>query len=537
MPAGRRKRVADSKSRSSKNSKPKSHDDNNSTLEDAGAEPDPVKVRAALLQTVRNYEAFASLFVAHGSSSSLLGSYHMNIVHQRKLLLQTIVHWDNDTSSKEFFSSLQMSVEHVLEHQLHIPESAFATDQDDDHDDPHFVITPDERSDMALIFLRYAATCVLETLESKHHSHKQQQYPIVRLLHDALDELDASCGPSAVPVVLEIVKLCEKWWLCDGGDSSLRETVILNALPHIVRTYQFSRIYAVRHALELVDWNHLHTADPEYDQENQKRFLHLVMGCVSQPKLKNQTHSEGIRLVSYLLSILPEQTHNSIRSQLPDTSRAMAKAYGHIYYRAMNAKDASENQNDGSTSTIAEFLTELVYAILHVENTKLYLNLKILLQPFHKEPTFCDTFYGPLLFRNMASANPKVRARAIQVLEELHLTRTQLELAVQKLLDDGLLVDTDERVRMTAGSTAAHILQRYWNVLDTTEIRRVLNRKCIIIIIIFFLKNNVSKHCDRCIPFLTECMKKKKKKKPCKSQAWSQSTHPMPHQLPSGLVQ
>jgi hypothetical protein len=399
----------------------------------------------------------------------------MNIVAQRKLLSQTIADWD-DVSNREFLTRLQASVEYVLEHQLHIPESAFATDQDHEETDD-FVITPDERSDGALTFLRYAAACVLTTLETTKHHPLKEQYPIVRLFHDTLDELDASCGPSAVPAVLEIVKLCEKWWLI-GGDSSLRETVILNALPHIVRTYQFSRIYAIRHALELVDWNHRRTAEPESDPENQKRFLQLVMSCVSQPKLKNQTNSEGIKFVSYLLSILPEQTHNSIRSQLPDTSRAMAKAYGHIYHRAMNAKDASDNPNDSTSSTtIADFLTDFVYAILHVENNKLYQNLKILLQPFHKEPTFCDTFYGPLLFRNMAAANPKVRARAVQIIEDLHLSRTQLEMTVRKLLDDGLLVDADERVRVAAGSTAAHILQRYWNVLDTTDIRRILNRK------------------------------------------------------------
>ena len=374
-------------------------------------------------------------------------------------------------------------------------------------------IAPDAASTRALLFMR--SCCLLteaylrglverrsDPSSSAAGGNADREYGVIdeafqvaELLHDALFSLQ-SCGPVAVRVQSSISAMCEYWW---HSSFEGREQLVTMLVPLLVAKTldgaaaksDVKRLHAIRDALDLLDF-----ADPSIDY-----LRSLLLRTASSPHYLRT--AEGRRIIAHLFRLdadLVGDLHRSIRVQIPDAKKTILDSYGDIYLRAWrDAAAAVEDSGAGSEEeesadeirvAIEEnALQDLMMASLHVADPKLARSVRVVLTPLHRAKKSPDVdqllhrMYGPILWRALAAANPLVRLNATPVLADTFPLRDpdegedRTEAVVGKTVDvlTSLLRDPEPRVRVAASHAAGRILASFWDVLQTADIRRLLN--------------------------------------------------------------
>lgn len=507
MPRGPRRKVPPAESSNSNSS----INNNSVFLENDNKENGVIKTftkedaelaRAALLNavkdnkdTTRSTRPFLNLFGAAGSNSNAsitLLKPGLSMREQRRMLLRAL---QQDSTKKEvartYFASLQNLVRHVVERQEFIPESAFANDDEEEQDDDQKV-TPDARSTEGLQFLYYATLCVKSYFTGLVEQGKQglviaEVHEIAVALHDTLDQLETSWGPDAANAHQAIVALCETWWLHNGVN---REDLIGQALPAIVgaamhcNKSDIKRLYSIRSALQVID----------FEDADSEAFLSLLMHVASSPACLKT--AEGKRFLAHLFSLgsstMRRKLHYSIRAQIPDNKESILQDYSEVYFTAW--KDAPPDERQALETDV---LQDLMYAVLHAANPSLVQSLLIVLSKFHDNKQSADVealmyrMYGPVIWRAMTAANARVRINAVSVFAQVFPLQQAASTTTTKTTANNnntavhkgctalkqLLQDPDPRVRVAASAAVAQILSVFWDVIPSNEIRSLLNRK------------------------------------------------------------
>jgi len=372
-------------------------------------------------------------------------------------------------------------------------------------------IEPDAASTEALHFMR--ACCLLAeaylrglverrpavgnaTNTDREHGIIDEAFQVAELLHDALFSLQ-SCGPDAVPVQSGISAMCEYWWHSrfEGREqlvTMLVPLLVAKTLDGAASKSDVKRLCAIRPALDLLDF-----ADPSIDH-----LRGLLLRTASSPLYLRIP--EGRKVISHLFRLdadLVPDLHRSIRAQIPDAKKTILEAYGDIYLRSWKDADAAVEEwvagtdEEESARTLRSAiedhaLQDLVVAALHVADSAVAKSVRVVLAPLHRAKKVPEIdqllhrLYGPVLWRALSAANSLVRLNAIPVLADTFPLRDPIDegedrtaAVVTKTVDVlmALLRDPEPRVRVAASNAAGRILVSFWDVLQTADIRRLLN--------------------------------------------------------------
>jgi hypothetical protein len=438
---------------------------------------------------------FLNLFVSSNTSRSILPK--LSTRDQKQLLLDAVRSFTK-SHARRFFSALNNMVNKVINEEEYIPESAYhednnEDDENNDDDDEGSEIIADTQSSEALQFLNWSAVTVqtyLESLNEKHLNKKAQLsitgevFEVAVSLHNILFQLN-SCGPDAVAVQSTIVALCEDWWQANGAQ---REMLVAQTLPLLViaalgtessSKSDVKRLFQMRQALEIID----------FADSSSNSLRSLLLRVASSPLCLRLP--EGKRLLASLFHVdgtLMKDMHQAMRVQIPDAKKTELQAYAEIYFRAWKEAPTTEIQE----VVESEVLSDLMYAVIHVGNPNMTKSLLTVLEPFHdakKNPAvegLLHRMYAPILWRSMSAANAKVRVNAALVLAEVFplqdASHTQTEASIRKGCTglNSLLQDRDPRVRVAGSEAVAKILSTYWDVVPSTDIRTLLNRKYLV---------------------------------------------------------
>jgi len=209
------------------------------------------------------------------------------------------------------------------------------------------------------------------------------------------------------------------------------------------------RLYAIRTAFMLVDWNDASSNSLKY----------LVQVCYTNPLFLKS--ADGIKLLSFCFALGPEMIeliHASIKSQIPSCSTDVLKSYGDIYFKAwkglanVTIKTAVDDEDEvtqlitrldlAPEATIRNFIEEtciqdLMNHAVRAQNRVKITNpttgrqmqcnmanrLRILLESgFHSQKrqpgvdAMLMRMYEPILWRNLGVANVAVRKNALLLL-------------------------------------------------------------------------------------------------------------------------
>jgi hypothetical protein len=432
---------------------------------------------------------FLNLFVSSNTTRSIIPG--LTTRDQKQLLLDAVRSFSK-SHARRFFSALNNIVNKVINEEDYIPESAYHEDNNEDNDDEEddSEIIADTQSSEALQFLNWSAVTVqtyVESLNEKNSNKKAQLsitgevFEVAVSLHNILFQLN-SCGPDAVAVQSTIVALCEDWWQANG---SQREMLVAQTLPLLViaalgtgssSKADVKRLFKMREALDIIDF-----ADSSSDS-----LRSLLLRVASSPLCLRLP--EGKRLLASIFHVdgtLMKDMHQAIRVQIPDAKKTELQAYAEIYFRAWKEAPTTEIQN----AVESQVLSDLMYAVIHVGNPNMTKSLLAVLEPFHDAKKnaavegLLHRMYAPILWRSMSAANAKVRVNAALVLAEVFplqdASHTQTEASIRKGCTGlkSLLQDRDPRVRVAGSEAVAKILSTYWDVVSSTDIRTLLNRK------------------------------------------------------------
>lgn len=413
--------------------------------------------------------------------------------------------------ARRFFGALSPILKKIIEEESYVPASAYESDVDEENSDggskknrkqetidPSDVV-PDATSTEALEFLKASCLCLgayLEGLVERRSDtsadNDRKRYPVMdevfavaELLHGVLFSLH-SCGSKGVQVQATIATLCETWWQQRFVD---REAMVVQLMPFLAaksldtsaQKADVKRLFLIRDALGVLD----------FENESIAYLKSLLLRTVSSPLFLKMT--EGKRFVAslfYLHQSMVQDLHQAIRVQIPEAKKQILQAYGDIYFRAWR-----ETEPDSQVRNAIEemALQDLMYAVLHVATPGTAKSLMTILEPFHaakKTPeveNLLHRMYGPILWRSLRAANPRVRVNAATILSATFPLKAssaghkEMERAVQKGAKTlkSLLTDNDPRVRVAGSEATATVLATFWDVLPTTDIRTLLNRKCI----------------------------------------------------------
>jgi condensin-2 complex subunit G2 len=468
-------------------------DKENAAAVSAFSKEDLKCARDALLCSINDENStrpFLNLFGAACSNSNVPSFLKAGFsIREQRQMLQTALQQPDSAKSdfaRQFFGSLSILVNLVIERQEFVPESAF---EDSSQGDDDAELVPDARSTEGLQFLQYAALCVRVYFTSLAEKSKQklkvpELFSTIVALHGVLVQIDVAWGSDAVHAQQSIVALCETWWLNNGEN---REDVIGHALPVLVEAAVVSksdvkRLYVIRSALEVIELDDADSAD----------FVSMLLRVASSPTCLKS--SEGKRFLSYLFSLGPtmlQKLHFSIRAQITGNKKSILQDYGDVYFSAW--KDATTEEARVTFET--EVLQDLVHSVLHAANPSLVTALLQVLSRYHdakqnvEVEALLHRLYGPVLWRATAAANAKVRVNAVRVLSKVFpLQQPQQKARNGKHIADSavlkacaalrkLLLDPDPRVRVASSEAVAHILCVFWDGIPSNEIRRLLNRK------------------------------------------------------------
>jgi len=479
-------------------------------------------------------QPFVSLFSKRSDRSALLGVIRSSKFHK--------------THARRLFNALCPIIENVVENEIYIPLSAYddeveensetndsvqqqsqqATNQESRKqsstefcsscDENPDVITPDERSTQALLFLKYSAMTVHAYLENllqrrpvvnglkDQQPSSQRVFSIIEevwknaeLLHDILFSLH-SCGVEGMFVQKAISAMCEKYW---NGQFSDREVLVTQLIPYlVVKTLDgnatkadLKRFRDMRYALMLLDFK---------EESGIAHLKTLLLRTVSSPLYLK--HPEGRKMVAFLFQLdceLVSDLHTAIKVQIPLAKRGVLEAYGDIYWNAWKeassiatgqiAEKLGVEEGDSKThirKAIEEnALQDLMYSALHVASPHIARSLRILLEPIHSQKKNPEVdqllyhMYGPILWRALSATNPLVRIHASSIFAEVYplhdprAGKNHLKEVTTKSVDTlmSLLNDYDPKVRVAGCDAAVRILGVYWDAVNTRNIRSILN--------------------------------------------------------------
>jgi len=441
---------------------------------------------------------FVRLFVSSNNTRSIKPG--ISIREQKRILLDAVGGFSK-VHSRRFFGALDNIIQSVVEAGTYIPESAYQDNDGDCNGDQGVDVTPDPRSSEHLHFLNFAALSLKAYVEGQMKKQPTKKAPLVVVdeafhvaerLHNVLFSLN-SCGPDAVEPQSNIVAVCECWWI---ANIEHREMLILQALPLVVyatlgedsSTTKSSvrRLFLMKEAFAVVD----------FDDESAAPLKSLLFRVASSPMCLKT--SEGKRFLAFLLQAdmtLLKGIYQAIRVQIPDAKTSILEAYGEIFFRAWK-----EAQEQGVRDNIeSEILSDLIYAVIHVEKPRMVQSLLTILEPFHtaqKTPeveNLLYRMYGPILWRSLSAANYKVRINSAQVLAHVFplqdSSHTQTNQAIMKACGalKSLTLDRDPEVRAAGSEAVAMVLSTYWDVIPSTEIRSLLNSKLIQFLLLCYL--------------------------------------------------
>jgi Condensin II non structural maintenance of chromosomes subunit len=445
---------------------------------------------------ISNIRPFLNLFGAATSNSNVPKQLKdgLTMREQRHLVLQTVKALSEDEASL-LFASLATMVQNVVDKQLHIPESAFATEDNegDEYNDDRDIVL-DAKSKTGLSFLYYVALCVSSFVETRldgdKHGARRMMIPseVIRTaisLHDVLDQIESSWGIEAADALNLIASLCDTWWVKNGPS---KEDLILQSLPifveaalaHSSTKAAVQRLWNVRTALQTID----------FEDDASGNFGSLLLNLASLPHILQST--EGKRLLSFIMVALGptmrNKLHQAIRVQIPGNKKSILQAYGTIFFTAW--KEAVDK--DEPNPIESDVLQDLVYSILHAASPSTVESLHIVLEPFHEHKKnagverLLHRLYGPVLWRCLAAANAVVRVNAARVLMAVfplqgrrsHPNNMVSSNPIEKGMDalTALLQDPDPRVRVIGSEAVTKILTTYWDALPSKSIRNLLNR-------------------------------------------------------------
>ena len=428
-------------------------------------------LRQSLFEAVEVSEAvqpLVDLFLYH-SPSVCDGSPR----DQRVALLECVASLAK-APARRLFDGICRILTKIVDDELFVPESAYEDDEEVDGD-----VVSDAQSSLALNFLKVTALCMESYMESlveksgdstKTLTVIEEVFKVMEKLHGCLFSLQAS-GDEGLAVQHKICALCESWWKHNFQD---RECMVVQLLPLLVAKSldesaskaDIKRLFVIRQALDVLD----------FEDETSADIKSLLLRTVSSPLyIKNV---EGRRLISYLFGHIPVDLHQAMRVQIPDAKKTVLEAYGEIYFRAWKESDNTYNLEE-------TVLQDCCYALIHVANPTMVKSLHTILEPFHQAKTGTQVqqllyrLYGPILWRSLRAANPRVRVNAASVLGAVFPLADGVDVkkAVQKATAalKNLLQDTDPRVRVAGSEATATVLVTYWDALPTTDIRVLLN--------------------------------------------------------------
>ena len=408
---------------------------------------------------------------------------HLTPREQREFLLKIIASFHKGYA-RRFFAGLHEMLGSVINDEAFVPESAFDENGDEGE------IEADAESTEALHFLKASTLAIQAHLEAlverrtktdsvvKTYHVIDEIFACVEALHNILFTLQV-CGDEGMAIQALVASLCEFWWNQRFVD---RESMVVQLLPLLLaksldeaaKKQDIKRLFHVRDGLDVLDWK----------DESSRDMRELLLRTVSTPLFL--TTIEGKRLISTFFLLdesLITDFHKAIRVQIPDAKSAVLKVYGEIYFTAWKESERFPEIRNSIEETA---LQDLMYAILHIEHPTTVKNLRTVLEKFHenKKTTEIESLlhrmYGPILWRSLTAANPRVRVNATMILAETFPLQdgiSQADHAVHKGIRalNVLLVDIDPRVRVAAAAATAQILSIYWDVLPTKEIRTLMN--------------------------------------------------------------
>ena len=383
-------------------------------------------------------------------------------------------------SARRLFDGIRNSLKGIVDNELFVPESAYSEEGGDGEGEQHQIIVSDAQSSLALSFVKVTAHCMEGYMQglverrgdssTRTISVVEEVFEVMEMLHGCLISLQAS-GDNGLLVQQKISSLCESWWKNNFQD---RECMVVQLLPLLVARSldesatkaDISRLFGIRHALDVLDFDDASSAD----------IKSLMTRTVSSPLYIKTI--EGKKLISYLCEHIPSDLHQAVRVQIPDAKRTTLEAYGEICFRVWK-----ESPNSDAIEEI--ILQDLCYAIVHVGNPNMVKSLHTILEPFHKgqasQPVkeLLHRLYGPILWRSLRAANPRVRVNAALLLAVVFplADGVNMERAVQKGTSalKFLLQDTDPRVRVAGSEATATVLVSLWDALPAADIRALLN--------------------------------------------------------------
>jgi condensin-2 complex subunit G2 len=466
-------------------------------------------VRRALFAAIEESDhdtAFIRLFQSSNHCGTLLPG--LSTKQQRSLILATVQGFHKG-HARRFFSGVKTIVEGIVSEEAFIPESACYAEGEEDHrqEEIDFTdITPDTKSTEALQFLKYSAMCVDAYLDgrkpvavesSSKQTSKQQKpqqlsiiaqvYDVALDLHNVLFSLQ-SCGAEGTLTLNTILSLCENWWHANGAN---RENLIVQCLPLVVlqtmdgdnnlQKSQVKRLFQLRDAFQVIDF-----ANPSSDA-----LRSLLLRVASNPLCLSMP--EGKRFLAALFQepLLVSDLHIAIRAQIPEARKTVLTAYGEIYFKAW--KDAADAPEEIREAIEHEALQDLMHGVIHVASPATHKSILTLLEPIHehakKSPEMeglLFRLYGPILWRSLSVANPRVRCSAMAVLAQVFPlqdpshTQTQVAIAKGTSALKSALKDADPRVRVAGSEATAKICAFFWSALPAADIRMLLNRTYIV---------------------------------------------------------
>lgn len=437
---------------------------------------------------------------AREQSATLLGSIRSHKFHKGY--------------ARRFFAGMTSILKKVVDGEEYVPVSAYESDEDDEKEGGigdyssnsrgksstsiknQKEIVPDEDSTEALMYMKACALSVNAYLDGlfdrrsendppgKEYDVIDEAFAVGELLHDVLFSLQSYCGAEGLQVQTVVASLCEKWWHKHFID---RDYMVVQLIPFLVvrsldgsaQKSDVKRLFMMRDAFQLLDF-----------EEKTIAYLHsLILRTVSSPLFLHMV--EGRRLVAYLFGLhasLVRDLHKAIRVQIPEAKKTILESYGDIYFRAWKE---SEPDSPVRSSIEEVALQDFMFAVLHVATPTMAKSLHTVLKPFHDAKKSQDVekllyrMYGPILWRSLKAANPRVRTNALDVLAETFPLQDpssghmQLDKSVAKgtAALERSLSDSDPKVRIAGSSATAKILATFWDVLPTADIRVLLNRK------------------------------------------------------------
>lgn len=452
-------------------------------------------------RSLLSHRPLIHLFVPNSTNTIKPGATAREL---KEMILESVQNFHKGYA-RRFFSGIKPILEHLIQEELYIPESAFEEEdksQVSERSTAPEAILPDAKSSEALQFLLYATNClqaylnsvVEKSTSSRKSLSSQQPVPIIaevcgiaQMLHNLLFELHG-CGPDAIPVQSALLNLCECWWHSNASQAELLVPATLTLLAYKAlgtddkssQQSDIKRLVKMQDAFHIIDW----------EDESSASLRSLLQKLMSNPLcLKTK---EGKRLLSGLFLVdanLLNDLHQAIRIQIPQAKKPILSAFGEIYKRAWKDSQDDKIPEVIQQSIEEHVLQDLMYGVLHLQSSRMTKAVLVILEPFHeakKSPEVEDLLYrmyGPILWRALSAANSCVRINATTVLGEVFPLQEPLLAQPDVALHKGveklktLLQDKCYKVRVASSETVAKVMTTFWDVLATDDIRSLLNRK------------------------------------------------------------